>query len=346
MTKQSKNRILWIDSMKIFSCLLVVIGHLYMSMKSGGWISGDAVYYCFPIQTVYAFHVPLFFVCSGYLYQHKNVEYTLNSHINNIKNKALNLGIPYLSFTLLTLILKIIFSDFVNNQATPIIRTIFWEPIAPYWYLYTLFFICCFIPRQKDKNGLIVVFLISAVAKIVYIFVFWQISFPDIITKVVGNAVWFSFGMLLTYKKFWKVIINKLAMVICFFVGLILSIMFYRKCCDSDIVQFAVAIMFVYSFTCFFATIVRGLDGDIIYKINKYFMPVYLMHTIVAAGVRTLLLKIGITSLIVHFSLGLILSILIPIFLYEFALKKWWILFWIEPQKAIKIRKINLSLKY
>ena len=62
--KCKPKRYLWVDNLKMFACLLVVIGHLYMSMMAGGWIRENNILYCWPIQTVYTFHVPLFFVCS------------------------------------------------------------------------------------------------------------------------------------------------------------------------------------------------------------------------------------------------------------------------------------------
>ena len=37
--KCKPKRYLWIDNLKMFACLLVVIGHLYMSMMAGGWIN-------------------------------------------------------------------------------------------------------------------------------------------------------------------------------------------------------------------------------------------------------------------------------------------------------------------
>lgn len=339
MINQKKNRIVWIDTMKLFACLLVVIGHLYMSMEAGGLISGKAFYYCFPIQTIYTFHVPLFFVCSGYLYQRKNTEYTVGFHINNIKSKALNLGIPYFVFTVITLILKIIFSGYVNNQPTPIIRTLLWEPIAPYWYLYTLFFIFCIIPRQRENKGIILIFFISAAVKFIYVFFPWSFSFPDIIAKVAGNAIWFSFGMLLTNNKLQRKIINKTVMIVFFSAGIILSLIFYHTYCISAVVQFILAVMFVYSFVCFFSTVIGERGENIVLALNKYFLPVYLMHTIAAAGFRAILVRIGVTSLFVYFAAGLLVSILIPCLLYEIAQKKWWLLFWIEPSKAIKMKR-------
>ena len=339
MIVQNKDRILWIDSMKLFSCLLVVVGHLYMSMEAGGWIPENVFYYCFPIQTVYAFHVPLFFVCSGFLYQRKKVDYTVNSHINNIKNKFMNLGVPYLVFTLITLGLKIIFSDSVNNQATPILRTVFWEPVAPYWYLYTLFFIFCIIPRQKKTKNLIWLFVVSVIVKVLYVFVPWPYTFPDVITKVAGNAVWFSFGMILTDSHLRGKIMNRRAMSGCFIIGILLALIFYSKNNNLPSVQFIIAVLFVYAFVCFFALIVGDKGKKIINQLNKFFMPVFLMHTIVAAGFRTVLLKAGVNSFAAHFTVGLLISILVPAFLYEIAEKKWWLLFWMEPSKAIRLKR-------
>lgn len=339
MITQNKNRIVWIDSLKLFACLLVVFGHLYMSMEAGGWVQGDAFYYCFPIQTIYAFHVPLFFVCSGYLYQRKKVEYSFHLHLKNIKGKFINLGVPYFVFSMVTLILKNVFSDAVHNQAPSIIRTLFVEPIAPYWYLYTLFFIFCAIPRQGKKENLIRLFLICLLVKVLYIFIPCLHAFPDILTKVAGNAIWFSFGMLITEKCVWDKTVNKWMMIMCFFAGILFSLSFYRRNNDQILIQFIIAAFFVYAFVCLFALIIGERGEKVVVRLNKYFMPVYLMHTIAAAGTRTLLLKLGISSLIAHFVWGLLVSIFVPVLLYEIAEKKWWLLFWIEPSTAIKMKR-------
>ena len=83
----------------MFACLLVVIGHLYMSMMAGGWISENNILYCWPIQTVYTFHVPLFFVCSGFLYQATAPnEWNVKKHIGNIKKKAVNTVLTFRLF--------------------------------------------------------------------------------------------------------------------------------------------------------------------------------------------------------------------------------------------------------
>lgn len=70
----------------------------------------------------------------------------------------------------------------------------------------------------------------------------------------------------------------------------------------------------------------------------KYFMPVYVLHTIVAAGIRTVLLKIGISSGVLHFMIGFCVSVFVPVVIYMIAEKQWWLLFWFEPIKAMKLK--------
>ncbi len=45
----------------------------------------------------------------------------------------------------------------------------------------------------------------------------------------------------------------------------------------------------------------------------KWTMPVYLMHTIFAAGLRVVLLKLGITSALIHIPLGLAIGFVGPV---------------------------------
>ena len=58
----------------------------------------------------------------------------------NIKKKAIALGVPYVTFSSITLLMKNVFSAEVNNAAPPFLKTLFLEPIAPYWYfVHTVF---------------------------------------------------------------------------------------------------------------------------------------------------------------------------------------------------------------
>lgn len=338
--KKQSNRLIWIDCIKLFSCVLVTLGHLYMSMMVIGFISSESIYYCWPIQTVYSFHVPLFFVCSGYLYQLKKSDYSFNEHIEVIKSKTLNLGVPYFIFSIITLSLKVIFSSEVNNKATPLFETLFLNPVAPYWYLYAVFFIFCFIPRMKNRATICGALCIAFIIKIIYILLPINVDFiPYAIRTVIINAVWFILGMIFTTidtknNKFYE-ILGKSSL----YIAIGLSIIFYRHEETSNLVQFIIGGLFVISIVYLFASKSNYLYEKEIKKCSEYFMPIFLMHTICAAAVRTCILKLGITSLLVHILMGLIASFIIPIIIYEIAKKNWILLFWIEPEKALKQKK-------
>ena len=128
---KNRNRYEWVDNIKLACCILVVLGHFYQSMIASEIIKGS-LFYSFSIQTMYTFHVPLFFVCSGFLYQKSNKVHNLKSWSKNVSDKLLNLGVPYFTFTLITLVIKKIFSDSVNNPADDFFKTLFINPTAPF----------------------------------------------------------------------------------------------------------------------------------------------------------------------------------------------------------------------
>ena len=63
-----KKQYIWIDRIKLLACLLVVAGHFFTSMVLCNIMETNIFLEWF-LKTIYYFHVPLFFICSGYLYQ-------------------------------------------------------------------------------------------------------------------------------------------------------------------------------------------------------------------------------------------------------------------------------------
>ena len=87
----------------------------------------------------------------------------MSTWIKNVKKKMLALGIPYLTFTTVTWMLKHVFSGAVNNELqTGLVETIFLKPTAPYWYLYALFFIFLITPTFSNTK-MAVCYLIGAI---------------------------------------------------------------------------------------------------------------------------------------------------------------------------------------
>ena len=115
--------------------------------------------------TIYYFHVPLFFICSGYLYQKYSKVNSVGSWCKNVAKKALALGVPYLTFSTATWLLKTVFSSSVNDQIGGLGETLFFHPTAPYWYLYALFFIFLVTPTFNSVKAAAVGLVVALAAK-------------------------------------------------------------------------------------------------------------------------------------------------------------------------------------
>lgn len=81
MADSNYKRYSWLDILKGFGIIFVVLGH---------FCSIDSVYHW-----TYSFHMPLFFLASGYLYRKRSV-------MSTIKHKFLTLMVPYFLFGIIT----------------------------------------------------------------------------------------------------------------------------------------------------------------------------------------------------------------------------------------------------
>lgn len=157
-------REIWVDNVKVIACILVVLGHFFQSMTQSNVIPSNDLYQWFN-QTIYYFHVPLFFICSGYLYQRYSKVTNLQSWSKNVLKKLLVLGVPYFTFSFATWILKTLFSSSVNNEIGGIVDVLFIHPTSPYWYLYALFFLFLITPTFRNRkmalSGLVIAFILK-----------------------------------------------------------------------------------------------------------------------------------------------------------------------------------------
>ena len=157
----------WVDDVKVIACILVVLGHFFQSMTKANILPENDLYEWFE-TTIYYFHVPLFFICSGYLYQKYSRVNSVDGWFRNVVKKALALGVPYATFTTATWVLKKAFSNSVNNQIGGLGDTLLFHPASPYWYLYALFFIFLLTPTFKGVKmavgGLIVAIAMKTIA--------------------------------------------------------------------------------------------------------------------------------------------------------------------------------------
>ena len=340
MKHRRSSRETWVDAVKVLACILVVLGHFFQSMTKANIIEQTVLYTWFN-RTIYYFHVPLFFLCSGYLYQRGKPEKGNYDHYQLVLKKLLGLGVPFVVFSLANWLLKAMFASAVNTQANSLVTDLFIRPAAPYWYLYTLFFIFLITPAINSKISACVIAGLAIAAQGVSLF-FKNFGIYALDTML-ANWLWFVLGMILCFTDSPKLLRKQkgakemgLAIFVLFFAGSIavvmrqvshslLSFLFGLIAC-SGIVVMAVNIKFSEN------------AKKIIRWLSDYTLPIYLMHTIFAAAFRSLLLKLGITNAAVHIVAGLVISFGGPI-LVGFVFKKLkWPEFILYPGKFIKIK--------
>lgn len=321
----------WVDDVKVIACILVVLGHFFQSMTKANILPENDLYKWFN-TTIYYFHVPLFFICSGYLYQKYSKVNNISSWFRNVSKKMLVLGVPYVTFTTITWILKKVFSSSVNDQIGGLVETLFFHPTAPYWYLYVLFFIFLFTPTFNSMKTAVVGLIVALAAKVL-ILTGKEYSIYAVLA-VFSNEIWFVLGMgICAFKVQLKD--SRIQGVIIGLLFVILSIAVHMMGIHSNAISFAMGLL-----ACVAVILMAGnFDEKFSKCVNffaKYTMPVFLMHTLFAAPMRTVLLKMDIENAVIHVVLGLGISFIGPIIAACIMKKTKWLEFFLYPNKACK----------
>ncbi len=307
-----KSREKWVDDVKTFACILVALGHFFQSMIHAGILQESIAYNWFN-RTIYYFHVPLFFLCSGYLYQKKT---GTGRWVENVTRKGISLGIPYVVFSTATWLLKEVFSGSVNTQNVGLAETLLLSPASPYWYLYTLFFLFVVTPRFGSGRAAAIGGLCAVFLKGLRLFGLVETGIYAI-DSVMDNGLWFVLGMLLRFYRIGGTQNSGKQLAAgagSFAAFLAISLLICLKDIHSPLLPL---LMGLWGCSAVVLTLRNwNMNAKLRWLADMlagYTMPVFLMHTIFAAGLRAVLLKLGIASPAIHVLSGIAVSFLGPI---------------------------------
>ena len=296
----------WVADVKLFACILVALGHFFQSMVTSGVLAETGLYSWFN-RTIYYFHVPLFFLCSGYLHQKKSGD---GSWAGRTARKAVSLGVPYVVFSTATWLLKEVFSGSVNTRNAGLMHTLLAEPASPYWYLYTLFFLFLVIPRVSGGRAAVLAALGAATLKGLRILGMETGLYP--VDSVMDNALWFVLGMLL---RLVSPAVRRLRTGILWGAAfLAASIWISAGNIRGGLVSVLMGLWGCASVLLILRN--REVPGTLRKTADLlagYTMPVFLMHTIFAAGFRAVLMKLGIMDPVIHVAGGILVSFAGPV---------------------------------
>jgi len=328
------NREIWLDYIRAFACALVTLGHLANSFIDAQIVTDTGFLSAF-VQIIYHFHVYIFFFCSGYLFQ---------AHSHQVDNKtiwrkkaarSLDFAVPYVVFSFITYAIKVMLGSNVNTPVEEsFFSTLLNHPINQMWYLDAALFITILTPIIRTKKTMILVLLVSVVGKAVSMIPTLRVH--RLVGYLLQNEIWYVLGMIFYIKKSAVKDVYLTALAIPFWILCYAELIFGVSYPLGDFLMTLTGIMASVGFFRMLSC-KHPKKSAACYYISRYMLQIYLLHTICAAGIRIVLMKLGVTSILPHVLFGLVFSFAVPLFAAYIAEKTVYLNFFFFPSKTWKV---------
>ena len=290
-----EKRLKYIDALKGLGIILVVLGHtileyLYPIDLKYFFLFNSLIYIKYNVlyNFIYSFHIPLFFIISGYLIYHK---YQNNFNDINYKNLIKKTIIPYEIFSIIAITINLIvdfyFGDnFVENLNKNIVYTLIFDGFSALWFLPTLLIsktIFLFINKnfsQKQKCILyIVLTIITYFFSLNYNFYYWinnSINIKTIfvlISNIINRSIIGTIFIMIGYTSYYFInnqsnkILNIIISIIIIFINIVLSM--FNEGVDLHYSVINNPILYYY------LAISTSISLIVLFKLmyNKFFIP-------------------------------------------------------------------------
>ena len=321
----NKERVQWIDALKGFAIISVVLGHAILAYLYSGEIPENPKMLLAVVSNfLYAFHMPLFFMISGYVFEIAYIEKEKDSKIR-IKRQFLNIFIIYFMYSILYGVLKILSSSYVNNDIG--LKDLIFIPIKPieqYWYLYVLIeFYLLFIFDKIIRINPVILIAISGTASLLSGFLPTVSWFS--VSYFLFNIFFFCIGMKFKWIKqncnikrfryiFYLLIIS---VFVCAVYFLFKNEYIRTKPILNTIIALDISLI-VWSL---FQYKAKNPFISIFAPFGKYSLEIYLMHAFIISGVKSLMFKTQLNNYYICILICTFLAVFIPI-LFSLAAKK------------------------
>ena len=303
-------RLPFIDSIKGFAIICVVLGHVANGYIGEGFTHGI---YHDVYNAVYAFHMPLFFMVSGFLF--RRVYFSENGiRAERFRTQVINLICLYFIYCLLLGGSKMFFGRYVVNPVT--VKDLLLIPVRPvqhFWYLYVLVIYYCifsraFVYRQSKALLLVLTFGLSVASHWIPAMV------PCEIKRLLFNMFFFCLGTVLADTD--SVRKPKYLCFLLLPVIFALYILFWNNEKNLNEILLVSSVLGT-ACSLFFWEVFRQYDllgkNRILSFVGKYSLEIYLLHSFVLTPERTLFRRINISNDIVILLISTVTGVIIPI---------------------------------
>lgn len=324
---KQKDRISYLDALKGFAILCVVLGHIgngYM------WDENASPVFFVIYNITNVFHMPLFIMLSGIVFQKAYLGSASDPiRKGRIAQQVLNLTILYVFWSLILGIFKMIFGGIVNNPVTwQTIALIPIRPIQLYWYLFVLIiFYVVFGLIGAAKWNIYAVFAVTLALNLASSLL-PENSWFDI-RRVLFYAFFFFLGISMTrfeelaQKKTIRTVFRILVLLLAA-LGILLSVLFWDReiFLNNRFIVNTVAGLGLSLGLYFCFKHIRFLgESRLLVWFGRHCLEIYLLHTFILTAVRALLQKVGLEIPLVQVLAGLLAGVFLPL-LFSWLTKK------------------------
>lgn len=285
----------WLDGLKGFAILLVILGHVLSGyLDAGAFPEAYAGFYSFRTW-IYSFHMPLFFLISGFTF---TLAYWREGRLRRagFEYQLLNLFWIYVLFALIQWGVKQVVPDMVNDAYDlEDLQEMFLVPLGNFWYVYVLFvlYVLGAVTRVPDWPGRWLLLpgalaLLAAdmhldwtnltVYRIVYHFFFFALG-----SALCVQREYLSSGKLLG--------ISAMALATAAY----FHFFWYVRGWYANW-RIAIAAATSYVYVTLFFRYRRLAEFPLFQLCGRHCLELYLLHTFFTAGLRSLLPLLGITG--------------------------------------------------
>lgn len=322
-----------VDRLKGYACFLVLFGHVIMGIRVAG-IDIPGFFWGME-KFIWSFHVALFLFLSGVVYKVTGEWTGKKTKWQFILHKLYNLGIPYVAFTVIYVLINSLVGGVNTGFSLTDILYIWKTPVAQYWFLYALFFLFCI---WTALSGILKNWQITLVAVLIgYLLPYFGISLGGL-EIAFYSALAFGVGTFVNFNDLpkvpawvkWLVVLAHIAVGILLIRFNKIEAVFFK---ELMILIGIYASILLISMLQNLKPLARFLDF-----VNKYSFQIYLLHTIFTAGIRIILLRLQVKQWGIHVLVGTVCGLAFSVLAAVIAKKVKFLNFFFFPGKVLPIK--------
>ncbi|WP_422060110.1 acyltransferase family protein [Sphingopyxis sp.] len=308
--EQARHREQWLDVARGLGIILMVHGHIVNGLAAAELLGGNWLYVNF---IIYCFHMPMFFVISGITAAH-GLE---RGRWAFLRPKLWTVVYPYFLWSILQLMAKFAVGGAVNHPVGfDDLLAIPWKPVEQFWFLYALalcHLFAAFVPRKLLAPAAAIAFALS------FVMSGWSFRAGAHYIPFYAAGLLFS-AALLRWRPRTLWLLSWAGLIV-------LGTIVWNIPDGYTSIPARIAGIFGIVGTFTLAKLAAGRWQDIFVWLGQRSMTIFVLHVFTGAGIRIVLLKLGVTDAVLHYGAGMIaglgLSVLAHILFERLGLLRW-----------------------